>query len=312
MLGTINLRRFAQNGGSAVLHQQVHRRAQRRVGADTRIAVRAAALQTDGDVFGTARLALCGIGAGQHLFDELNALFHRQARAACVLDVEDLERVAHAQAAVCQPGAQLVGLAAQAHHHHAPEVGVCGITGQRALEQLHAQTFGVHPTAGAVGQCHHPVHIWKVGQRGGVAALRKMVGNGACRRGRAVHARQHADVVACGHAAVCALVAHEAGLLAGRFGFDVLADGVVALEIAFFGTHVQVVRVHMLARRDGLVCKTNDLVVAAHRLAHGDGACSDFVARRNQAAHGDAVHGAATHELAAGNDHVVRRVQANE
>ena len=68
----------------------------------------------------------------------------------------------------------------------------------------------------------------------------------------------------------------------------------------------------MLTRCNGLVRKTNDLVVAAHRLAHGDGACGDFVARRNQAAHGHALHGVAAHELAAGDDHVVRRVQADE
>ncbi len=76
---------------------------------------------------------LMAFGAGQHFFNQLDAFFHRQACAPCVLDVEDLERVALAQAAVRQPGVELVGFAAQAHHHHAPEVGVGGIAGQCAI-----------------------------------------------------------------------------------------------------------------------------------------------------------------------------------
>src|SRR3546814_1353393 len=45
MLGAVDLRRLAQDGGAAVAHQQVGRGAQRRIGGDARIAVGAAALQ---------------------------------------------------------------------------------------------------------------------------------------------------------------------------------------------------------------------------------------------------------------------------
>ena len=258
------------------------------------------------------RRTLHGVGAGQHLFDQLNAFFHRQARAARVLDVEDLEGVALAQAAVRQPGVELVRLAAQPHHHHTPEIGVCGVTGQRALEQLHAQALRVHATAGAVGQCDDTVHIREVGQRTGVAARGKVVGNGACGGGRAVHARQHPNVVARGHTSIAALVTHEGGVLAHRLGLDVLSDGVVALEVAFLGAHEQVVCVHMLTRRDGLRCKTNDLVVTPHRLARRQGTGGDFVAGGYQAFDGHALHRAAAHELTACNHDVVGGVQSNE
>ena len=263
-------------------------------------------------MLGAARFALDRVGAGQHFLDQLNAFFNSEACTARVLDVEDLERFALAQAAVRQPGVDLVGLATQAHHHHAPEVGVCGVAGQRALKQLHTQAFGVHAAASAMRQSDNAIHIRKIRQSSGVVAFGKMVGNRACGSGRAVHARQNPDVVARGHTPIRAFVAHESRLLAQRFRFHILTNGVVAFEVALFCTHVQVVRVHMLARCDGLVRKANDLVVAAHRLAQGDGACGDFVARRNQAAHGYAVHGASAHELGAGNDHVVRRVQADE
>ena len=47
VLGAVDLRRLRQDRGAAVAHQQVDRRAQRRIGADARIAVGAAALQAE-------------------------------------------------------------------------------------------------------------------------------------------------------------------------------------------------------------------------------------------------------------------------
>ena len=133
MLGAINFRGFTQDGRATVLNQQVDGRAQCRVGADAGVAIRAAALQTNGDVFCAARLAFDLIGTWQHFFNEGNAFFNRQARTTRVLNVEHLKRIAFAQTAVRQPGFELIGLTAQAHHHHAPKVGVRGIACQGAL-----------------------------------------------------------------------------------------------------------------------------------------------------------------------------------
>ena len=90
-------------------------------------------MQANGDVFCAARLALDLIGTWQHFFNEGNAFFNREARTARVLNVEHLERVTFAQTAVRQPGFELIGLTAQAHHHHAPKVSVRGIACQGAL-----------------------------------------------------------------------------------------------------------------------------------------------------------------------------------
>ena len=133
VLSAVNLGCFAQDGGTAVSHQQVHRCAQGRVGTDAGVAVRAAALQADGDVRSAAGLALDSVGTRQHLLNEGNAFVHRLARAAAVLDVEDPKVLAFFERAVRQPGIDLVGLAAQAHHQHAGKVDVGGITGQCAL-----------------------------------------------------------------------------------------------------------------------------------------------------------------------------------
>jgi hypothetical protein len=69
---------------------------------------------------------------------------------------------------------------------------------------------------------------------------------------------------------------------------------------------------HMLARGDVARGKTNDLVVAAHRLALRNGTGGYFVAGRNQALDGDAFNRGAAHQLGAGDQHVVVGVQADK
>ena len=88
------------------------------------------------------------------------------------------------------------------------------------------------------------------------------------------------------------------------------ADLVLAREVA----EGQVVRVHMLPRRDRLRGLADDLVVAPHRLAGGDRRRRDLVPGRHQAGDGDAFaveHGAAE-QLAPRDDDVVGRVDADE
>ncbi len=76
---------------------------------------------------------------------------------------------------------------------------------------------------------------------------------------------------------------------------------------------LEVVRVHMLAGRDGLRGVADDLVVAAHVFARGNRACGDLVAGRHQAGDGDAFvgDGRAAEQLRARDDDVVARVDAD-
>ena len=105
---------------------------------------------------------------------------------------------------------------------------------------------------------------------------------------------------------------HEGGLHARCFRLHVLTNGVVPLKVAFFGAHVEVVRVNMFARLNGRAGKTNDLVVTAHRLTHLNGSRGNFVTRRHQAAHRHTFDIAAAHELRARNDHVIGGMETNE
>ena len=58
MLGAIDFRRFGEDAGAAMLDQDIDGRAQRRIGGDAGIAVRAAALQRHDQFGGVAGLAL--------------------------------------------------------------------------------------------------------------------------------------------------------------------------------------------------------------------------------------------------------------
>ena len=205
----------------------------------------------------------------------------------------------------------MIRLAAQTHCQHPREIGMRGIASHGPLQHLHAQTFGVHAATQSVGQRDHTIDVGEIGQRSGVYGLREMVGNRPCNSGRAVHAGENADVVARGHAAIRAHIAHELGVKLGGLGFDIGAKRVVAGKVAFVGAHVEVVGVHMLACCDVFGGKTNDLVVAAHGVAGRDSARGDFVPGWDQTSHRDAFDRGTREQLLAADDHVIGGVEAN-
>ena len=157
---------------------------------------------------------------------------------------------------------------------------------------------------------HDAINVREVGQRLRKHIAPEAVGNGAGHGGRAIHRGQHADVVARGDAPVRPADAHEGGGLShkGR-GRGSRARCVAARKVG----KREVVRVHMLARRDCLGGRADDLVVAPHGLAHANRLCSQLVARWHQARDGDAFlrNHRAAQQLAAGDDDVVRRVDAD-
>ena len=293
-------------------HQQIDRHAQRRVRADARITVGAAALQADGDVRGAAGLALDCVGLRQHVVDQRNAFRDSFRGAARVLNAEDAQRVAFTQTAVGQPGVDLIRLATESDHQHACEIGVGRVTRQRALQNLHAGAFGVHAAAGAVRQRDHTIDIREFFKCSGICHPGKMVGNRACRRSRTIDARQDADVVARGYAAVFALDAHETGLFFGWLGLHVVTKSVVARKVALVRAHVEVVRVNMLAGGNRFAGKADDLVVAAHRLAGRDGVRGDLVASRDQTLDDDTLGRRTADELRAGDEHIVLGMEADK
>ncbi len=219
-------------------------------------------------------------------------------------------RAAFLQAFLLHQAADLVGLAAQPDQQQRAEVGMPRVAAERAPQDLQRLAFAVGGAAGAVSQRDHAVDIRVALQRARVDVAAEMVGDGPRHRGRAVDAGEHADVVARGHAAIGAHDALEGGRL-GHVGGgrDALPHRMVAREVA----ELQVVAVHMLAGRDVHPRHADHLVVAPHRLAGGDGAHRQLVARRHQAGDGDAfaVDARAAQQLHACDDHVVRGMDAD-
>lgn len=237
---------------------------------------------------------------------------HGQRRTATVLDGVGLQNRPGLQAFGLHPSPNLVGLATQADHQHGGKIGMAGVTGQRAAQQLQGLTLRVHRATGTVGERHHAVHLRVIRQGFGKDVAAKAVGDGTRHRGRTVHRGQDADVIAGRHTAIAAHNAHEAGGLRhqnGGAGVERGALGGVAREVG----HAQVVHMHMLAPADRLGGKTDDLAVTAHRRTSLQIAHRHFVARRNQAADSDALlsQHRTGHQLLAGDDHIVIGVQAD-
>ena len=266
VLGAVDLGRLGQHGGAAVAHQQVDGGAERRVGGDAGIAVRAAALQGEHQLAGGDRLAVRLVGAGQHLLDAGDAGLDGLLGAAGVLDGHGAEVVALDQAVLLLEPRDLEHLAAEAHHQRGGQVGMAGVAPLRALERLVALALGGEAAAGAVHEGDDAVDVGVLLQDAGPG---DGLGHEAGHRGRAVHAGQDADVVARAGLAVGAAEAFEGGARLGRQQLlvaRILGEGVVALE----GGERAVVRVHVAAGSDVLGGEADDLAELEDRLALGD------------------------------------------
>ena len=253
--------------------------------------------------------ALHIVDAGQQVADAGHGLAHGGGGAAALLDRQRVQGVADGQPLDLDQRVDLVHLAAEAEHDHGGEVRVAGVAGDGPAQRVDGVTLGAHAAAVGVGQRDHPVDVGVGGQR--VAA--ELVGDHPRGGGRAVHRGQHADVVAGRHAPVRVDDALEGGALRLRHeirGVGIGAEGVVALEAV---AHAEVVDVDMVARLDRLGGESDDLVVLAHRIADRDGLHRDLMAGGNRGPDDDVRvgQGGALRQIGAGNDHIVRGMQAN-
>ena len=161
-------------------------------------------------------------------------------------------------------------------------------------------------------QSHYTIYVWKISQSRRVGMTRKMVSDGARCSCRAIHTRQNTDVIACSYPPIGTHNALKRSVTFGGFWFDIFAKCIVAGEVTFFRTHIEVVYMHMVARRNGATGKTDDLVVTPNRLTSTNIANGNFVSRWNQATHVDMLHGCTTHQLATRDDNVVRDMESNK
>ena len=123
-----------------------------------------------------------------------------------------------------------------------------------------------HAAAGLVGERDHAVDIGEVGERivAGERILLEDIGDHAGDMRAAIHGGEDADIVAGRNPPVRTANALErGGQIEVRHRLDIDAEGVVLGEIA----HAAILGVHMLARRDRLGRKADDLAVAVDGFA---------------------------------------------
>ena len=258
-------------------HQKIARRAQRRIGRDAGIAVRAAALQRHRQFARRDLFALDLVGINERFAHEGDAGFHRLAGATDFLDIHRAQ--AAGELLLLHQTTDLIDLAAQAQHHHGGKIHVPRVTTKRTPQQRQRLVLS-HAAAALVRQRDHAIDIGKIGQRivAGERILLEDIGDETRDVGTAIHRGEDADIVAGRDPSVRAADAVESrGQIEIRHRLDVDAERIVFGEIA----HAAILGVDVLAGRDRRSGKADDLTVAPDRLADRDDADRDLVACRN-------------------------------
>ena len=229
-------------------HQKIAGCAERRIGRNAGIAVRAAALQRHRQFARGDLLALDLVGVGQRLAHEGDAGLDRLAGTADFLNFE-FTQAARKFLLGHQP-ADLVDLAAQPQHDHGGKIDVPRIAAERPAQQRQRLVLR-HAAAGLVGERDHAVDIGEVGERivAGERILLEDIGDHAGDMRAAIHGREDADIIAGRNPPVRTANALERGRqIEVRHRLDIDAEGIVLGEIA----HAAILGVHMLARRNRL------------------------------------------------------------
>ena len=193
VLGPIDLGRLRQDGGAAIIHEDVGRGPERRIGRDARIAVRPAALQRQHQFGGWDRLAPRRIGGRHHAAQPGHAALDRLLRAAGVLDRHGLEMLALAQAVFGLHATDLENFAAETDEEHAGDVGVRRVTPLGPLQGFETRALVGHATAGAMHQRDDAVDIRVIAENAGALDL---FGHEAGHRSGTVHRGQDREIVA--------------------------------------------------------------------------------------------------------------------
>jgi len=179
----------------------------------------------------------------------------------------------------------LSGFAAKADEDIGGDIRMLGEAGEREVELLVVGAVVLHGAAGLVRDRHDAIDVRiALKQIGRPKALRNVLTGGS----GTIDSANEGDVVACAVTAVAAVVAHEmalrgraGGVISGMKGrrWAVAAKGVVALK----NVGREIVNVDVSAGGNVLAGEANNLAVLANRLALGDGADGDLVAKADAA-----------------------------
>ena len=313
MLRTINLRRLGEHGRAAVRDEPIAGHAERGIGGDAAVAIGAAAVFGEDEFADGLRGAACGVGQREKFRHRRDPSLDAFAHAAGALNGHERRRVfaglEFGEIVILAQPADLVHLAAETDHHVAGNVRMPRHAHGDAFEQL--QTFRRRDAAThLVRERDDAIHVRKIAAQVLVAETFLDV---ARHGGRAVDRGNDGEVIARADLAAGTEEAWERALVRGRRdGPHVRARRVIARV----GLTDEIVRMDVCARRDVALREADDLSVAPHRCAIGDGDKRNFVSGRNGLRHGEASgvgqeFPACLHR-ALGHGDLIARVQADE
>ncbi len=308
MLGPIDFRGLGEHGRAAMLNQKRRRRAEGGVSRHARIGVRAAALQRQGQLAHWNRLSHRLARLRQHVGNQSQATLDGLTGPASILKRHGLKLGSALEPVGLQQEIDLVHLAAETDHENTREVRMLGKAPEHALEVRVSLARPGHAAARRVGQRDHAVDCRMLGHE----LVGHRVGDVFSRRGRAVYAGQHADIVPGSDPSVTPLITLEGAPLGlgheGRGRYP-LAELIVPIEIL----HLHVVDMHMLAGRDVLGGEADDLIVFPNLGALGDRTRRDLMTGRDLRGRRDTlvVNAGSRQHVDARGHHVVGGVQAH-
>jgi hypothetical protein len=280
---------------------------QRRIGGDAGIAVGAAALHADHQMFEPCRRARDPVGLGCHFPELSDAALDGLAGAAGLLDGHVAEIAVLAHPAPANQVRHLHDLAAKAQEQDAGEVRIAGIALQGAEQGVVTLVIARHAAAGAMDDRHDTVDILELVEP---ALFLHSLGNEAGDGARAVHGGENAEIVAGADRAVSPVIAHEVTLFRRRGKRQDLGREFLRLGVA---THTQIMDMNVLARRNHAGGNADGLTVAEHLLTFGNRAYRNLVSARHRFGERyiEPGHHRAAGQVLEGNDHIVGCIETN-
>jgi hypothetical protein len=164
VLGSVDLRRLRERRRPSLPDDPVGGSTDDGIRRDARIAIRAAAFHADDELARRDRLPRHVGDRRQQLDDGIDARLYGLARPALLLDDERPVGDRDVEPWILEQPLELVRLTTQRHQQDASEVGVIGVTDQRAPQQLEALARGRHRTPGRVRQRDDPIDRRMVAQ----------------------------------------------------------------------------------------------------------------------------------------------------
>ena len=284
VLSPVNLRRFAEDGGAALLHDHIRGDAECGVRGDAAVTIRAAAVGAKEDVLGGELNPFDVVDLGQEIEHGLDAEVHRFADAPAFLNSENdrfrfrTAELNEAHVFVFDQVRCLYDFTTEADQNVGPDVRVLRKPRENMFELAVVRAIVLVSATLLVNDRQYTIDVGKVLEN---VHRADPLGDVFARACGTIHRADNRKVIACpvalmGCAIRAAVVAHECAKL-GRWWEWSREVGTVRI-VAFERRDFDVVHVNVIARFDVLAGEADDLAELGDRVAFLDPVDGELVA----------------------------------